>query len=50
MSLLAAAREFGGDATRDTNGKLTFTVGVRAMADVHIAGGERKRDTFVMLD
>jgi hypothetical protein len=30
---------------RDMSGKLTYTVGVRAMGDVRIAGGGRKRDT-----
>jgi hypothetical protein len=30
---------------RDMSGKLTYTVGVRAMGGVHIAGGGRKRDT-----
>ncbi len=30
---------------RDMSGKLTYTAGVRAMGGVHIAGGERKRDT-----
>ena len=50
MLLLAATREFGDGVRRDTSGKLTYTVGVRAMADARIAAGGRKRDTFVLLD
>ena len=41
MSLLAAAREFGGGVKRDMSGRLTDTAGGGATANVHIArGGE----------
>lgn len=45
MSRLVVAKGFGGGAERGMSGKLTYTVGVQGTAGVHIAGGERKRDT-----
>ena len=45
MSRLVVAKGFGGGVRRDMSGKLTYTVGVQGTAGVHIAGGERKRDT-----